>query len=170
MRPLGVFLLGSGNTQDAADLVVAPMAGHQHAQQPLRIKPVRLCASRSAADEDAGGLHDDVVDPVRDQKPVQPEAVRPCLEAGGDRDRFAKARFSACAMRRNKAEQPCRVARLQAMKNEFLDAGQAHGDKPDRPTEFERNIDSRISGIVDGSHDQLHGHEGPRHYPRSPAS
>ena len=82
------------------------------------------------------------VDTVRDQKPMQPEAVRPRLKAGGNRDGCAKARFRACAMRRNKAEQPCRVARLQAMKHEFLDARQAHGDKPDRPTEFERNIDS----------------------------
>ncbi len=55
------------------------MVANQHREQLVTVQPVGLGAPRAAIDFDARRIHHDVVDTVRDEPAVQPEAVAPGL-------------------------------------------------------------------------------------------
>ncbi len=81
MNALGVLLIGRRHTHHAANLSVALKVGRQHAQHTFCIEPVGLSPTSSPIDENAGRLKHMIGNAVCGQKPVQPEAVAPCLEA-----------------------------------------------------------------------------------------
>jgi hypothetical protein len=58
--------------------------GHQYAHQTFGVDPIGLRVATATADLDARGIENLVVDPLRNQKAVQPKSVVPSFITGAD--------------------------------------------------------------------------------------
>jgi hypothetical protein len=77
--PPRVFLLRRGHPHHRPHPRLVRVVANQHREQLVAVQPVSLGAPRAAVDFNARRIHHDVVDTVRDQPAVQPEAVAPGL-------------------------------------------------------------------------------------------
>src|ERR687894_2834390 len=87
-----ILLLEAGYADHAANLRLTAMPCHQRAQQAGKIDPIGLASAGTAVDQQACRVDDLIGDAMRQQEPVQPEAVIAGLVAGDDLYLTAKAR------------------------------------------------------------------------------
>ena len=94
VKALAILVLEARNPDDGADLSLAAIVGHEHANKPLRINAVGLHAPSPAAYLDARRVQHMIADPMRLQEPMEPKTVIAGLIARQDRCRPAKPPFN----------------------------------------------------------------------------
>jgi hypothetical protein len=75
MQPLGVLLLDARNAHYTAGIRFATQMAAERALHPLDVDPVGLGGLRSTVHQQARGIKDMIVHPMRLQEMVQPEPV-----------------------------------------------------------------------------------------------
>jgi hypothetical protein len=75
MQPLGVLLLDAWNAHHTAGIRFAAQMPAERALHPLDVDPVGLGGLRSTVHQQARGIKDMIVHPMRFQEMVQPEPV-----------------------------------------------------------------------------------------------
>lgn len=100
VNALGVLLVGCRYAHHATDLSITMKVCRQHAQHAFRVEPVGFCPTGPTIDKNAGRFEHMVGDTVRDQEPMEPEAVTAGFEAAVKCRRRARPGQGAVLQRR----------------------------------------------------------------------